>query len=150
MNKKHSFLFGFTVIAIAAMVTFTGCPTEEDSDGGGKTVTITLAKSGTGFTLTIAGADWDESALDTSLTSTYLDFSGLSVTDINSSVQAAFSTHYEYVRSGKVITATPKSSYSSPTGPLKFKSDEPQIHGATYYTGYTTTFAGAPDAEITF
>jgi hypothetical protein len=32
MNKKHGFLFGFAVIAIAAMVTFTGCPTEAGDD----------------------------------------------------------------------------------------------------------------------
>jgi hypothetical protein len=35
MNKKHGLLFGFAVIAIAAMVSFTGCPTEDDGGGGG-------------------------------------------------------------------------------------------------------------------
>ena len=40
MNKKHGFLFGFAVIAIAAMVTFAGCKTEDDGGGnsGGNTV----------------------------------------------------------------------------------------------------------------
>jgi hypothetical protein len=33
MNKKHGFLFGIAVIAIAAIFTLTGCPTE--ADGGG-------------------------------------------------------------------------------------------------------------------
>jgi hypothetical protein len=35
MNKKHGLLFGFAVIAIAAIFTLTGCPTEADDDGGG-------------------------------------------------------------------------------------------------------------------
>jgi hypothetical protein len=35
MNKKHGLLFGFAVIAIAAMFTLAGCPTEDDGSGGG-------------------------------------------------------------------------------------------------------------------
>jgi hypothetical protein len=35
MNKKHGLLFGFAVIALAAIFTFTGCPAEDDGGGGG-------------------------------------------------------------------------------------------------------------------
>jgi hypothetical protein len=35
MKTKHGFLFGFAVIAIAAMFTLAGCPTEDNGDGGG-------------------------------------------------------------------------------------------------------------------
>ena len=39
MKTKHGLLFGFAVIAIAAMVTFTGCPTDGGDDGGAAVTT---------------------------------------------------------------------------------------------------------------
>ena len=47
MNKKHGFLFGFAVIAIAAIVTFTGCTLdEEEKDSGPSPTGITYSSSG--------------------------------------------------------------------------------------------------------
>jgi hypothetical protein len=48
MKTKHGFLFGFAVIAIAAMFTLAGCPTEDDGGGPG-------TDPGTGAALTITG-----------------------------------------------------------------------------------------------
>jgi hypothetical protein len=68
MNKKHGLLFGFAVIAIAAMFTLTGCPTEADDTGGGNgngggvpSGTIKLAKvDGVDhqFTVELTGFKW--------------------------------------------------------------------------------------------
>jgi hypothetical protein len=63
MNKKHGLLFGFAVIAIAAVFTQTGCPTEADDDGGGggsvSASTIKLAQAGANtFTVTLTGVKW--------------------------------------------------------------------------------------------
>jgi hypothetical protein len=52
MNKKHGLLFGFAVIAIAAIFTLTGCPTDSDDTGGGNGNTPTV----TSVTVTAAGS----------------------------------------------------------------------------------------------
>ena len=40
MKTKHGLLFGFAVIAIAAIFTLTGCPTEDDGGGGSDDKTV--------------------------------------------------------------------------------------------------------------
>ena len=56
MKTKHGLLFGFAVIAIAAIVTFTGCKTDaEEGGGGGPSPTeITYSSSGGSYYLDIA------------------------------------------------------------------------------------------------
>jgi hypothetical protein len=48
MKTKHGLLFGFALIALAAIFTFAGCPTDDDDGGGG-------GGSSAAGTLTITG-----------------------------------------------------------------------------------------------
>jgi hypothetical protein len=43
MKTKHGLLFGFALIALAAIFTFAGCPTEDDDGGGGGGPKITIS-----------------------------------------------------------------------------------------------------------
>jgi hypothetical protein len=60
MKTKHVFLFGFAVIAIAAMFTLAGCPTEDNGGNGGGGKTIALTKEGENvLVLTLSRGEWD-------------------------------------------------------------------------------------------
>jgi hypothetical protein len=62
MKTKHGLLFGFAVIAIAAIFTLAGCPTEDDGGGGddGKK-TIALTKEGENvLVLTLSQGEWQD------------------------------------------------------------------------------------------
>ena len=53
MNQKHGLLFGFAVIAIAAMFTFTGCPTDGNDNGDGSGIgDLPNGNLGTTFSIT--------------------------------------------------------------------------------------------------
>jgi hypothetical protein len=59
MNKKHGLLFGFAVIAIAAIFTLTGCPTDGGGGGDGGKKTIALTKEGKNvLVFTLSQGEW--------------------------------------------------------------------------------------------
>jgi hypothetical protein len=63
MNKRHGFLFGFAVIAIAAMVTFAGCDNDTTSGGGRNLWPAEFTFSDVGYGVSIGSWDKDYTTL---------------------------------------------------------------------------------------
>jgi hypothetical protein len=97
MKKGHGFFIGFAVIAIAAMVTLAGCPTDGDGDGGGggglptgnlgETLTISNAQV---YSATSTAQGYTYTALNTAKTVTVNGATGTAAIDANGKLTGSF------------------------------------------------------------
>ena len=153
MNKKHGFLFGFAVIAIAAIFTLAGCddgsgddPNGDDKGGGGKALSsIAIKVDSTHKTAFFVGDKFDTTGL--ALYVSYTDGSNEGVST-GFTTDPTHDTELTEASSSKTVTVSYTSGGVTKTATYTIKVKEP-VTKADFQDVWTLADGRNPDYVMT-